>query len=197
MPLHQQDLLIEWLIEERLHPEQAKNRLWQDFGVKTSLTALGTFWQRYCQPRLLRRSHEAAMGFAEQAGGLGEHWAAPSKALIRQKFFDVMSAPFADPKQLMVFAEMIAALERGELEREKLEFQRAKQTQNNALKTQDLALQREKFEFDAVKQAIAHAAEIKTITGDRTLNSAEQSERVRRLLFPQAFAAPEEAGTTP
>ena len=193
MPLHQQDALIEWLIEEKIAPELAVDRLWKDFGVKTSRTPVDTFYQRHCAPRLLRRSHVAAMNFAGEADGLGEHWAAPSKALIRQKFFDVMTAPVADPNQLVAFAKMVADLERGELDAKKLAFDQQKHAETNALKREDLALQREKFETSASELAMKHAAEIKTIAADRSLNADAKVAQVRQRLFGSAPGAATEA----
>ncbi len=188
LPHHQQDALAAWLLDEGLSYADAKEKLHMDFNVQTSEAALGSFWERVCAPRQFLRVAEASEAAPALAEGLENNFAAVTEAYVRQHYFVLMASRNPDPKLLTCFAEQVGALDRGKLERAKLAFAEHKHAQTQQLKEQDLALQREKFEFDAVKQAISHAAEIKTITGDRTLNSAEQSERVRRLLFPQAFA---------
>ena len=56
-----------------------------------------------------------------------------------------------------------------------------------------IALAREKFEFDAVEEALKHAPAMRAITTDDQLSSDEKRDRLRRLLFPQAFEAEETA----
>ncbi|HOQ47885.1 MAG TPA: hypothetical protein PK157_21430 [Bryobacteraceae bacterium] len=46
--------IASWLIDERITYAQAITRIQERFGVKTSYGALCAFWQRVCEPRLLR-----------------------------------------------------------------------------------------------------------------------------------------------
>ena len=80
--------------------------------------------------------------------------------------------------------ELLALLrinQQNESDRDRLQLDREKAQ----LKREELALSREKFEFDAVKKAIEHAKEIKTIAGNRSLSSETQINLIRRRLFPQ------------
>lgn len=71
------------------------------------------------------------------------------------------------------------------LDQEKLQL--AKEAEARA-KAEHL-LNREKFEFDAVQAAIKHAAEIKTISANRSLSSAEKVNQIRQKLFGTLPAA--------
>ena len=51
----QREQLIAWLCVERLTYEKALLRVEEQFGMHTSSTALCKFWQRHCEPYLLRR----------------------------------------------------------------------------------------------------------------------------------------------
>ena len=185
LPQHQQDALADWLLDGMSYAD-ARERLHMDFNVQSSEAALGGFYQHVCAPLRLRRASEAANALPELAGGLTTGWDVASVALVQRKYFELLAAPFADPKELAVFAMQIADINRGQLERAKLEFNKQKHAETTQIKTADLALQREKFEFDAAKKAIEHAAAIKTIATNRSLDSDARVEQVRLRLFGSA-----------
>ena len=178
MPLHQQDALIGWLMEERLAPDMAVKRLWEDFCVKTSETALGTFWQRYVAPRLLRRSAQSAMSFPQESGGaLGAiNWDDPNKALVRQQFFECLTSPNRDPKELALFGEMVAAASRADLERDKLKTRRQETAVRTRLKRADQRLSERRVNLLEKKAAEATAA-----ANDSTLTDAQKAQRIREI----------------
>jgi hypothetical protein len=189
MPEKQRETLLKWLTEDALTYDEARKKLRTEFGVRVSPTTITVFWQRYCVPRLLRRSHEAAMGLAGDIKDLGAHWTDSSRALVRQKFFDVLTAPLPDPVQLRTFATMVATVERGERERERLELQRRRNTSQERLRYRTLALSKWKFEMKAAELAIQYARDIKTISTDRALDAQAKLEAVRQRMFGNAPAA--------
>lgn len=188
LQLHQQEQLITWLIEERISAQDAVKRVWDDFAVKTSDTAMYRFYQRHCTPRLLRYAREASDALPEASGGLTESWDESSEHLLKQKYFELLARPGGvDPKELIAFGQLIRqgqtlALKTRELTAKETGF-RLKYEQ----KEREITLAVQKFTFDAIAAAIKHAAQIKTISADRKLSADEKSEQMRRLLFPQAF----------
>jgi predicted component of type VI protein secretion system len=56
LPQHQQDALERWLFEEKISYDQARSRLFNDFGVRVgSNSTLSSFYQRCSQRRMLDR----------------------------------------------------------------------------------------------------------------------------------------------
>lgn len=69
---HQKECLEQWLFEENLKYKEALERLHLDFGVRSSASALGRFYQRVLQRRLLesigknaRQANEIESEFAK------------------------------------------------------------------------------------------------------------------------------------
>lgn len=156
LPEAQRDALADWLLEGISYVD-AKERLHMDYCVETSTAALGGFYQHYCAPLRLRRAAAAADALPELSGGLMADWDAASIALVRQKYFELLAAPFADPKEVAVFAAQVGDINRGKLEREKLRFNRQKEAVRTRLKRREMGLSREKFEHQKldVKRQIA------------------------------------------
>ena len=108
LPLHQQEQLITWLIEERISMQTAVARVRDDFGVRSSLTAMYRFWGRHCAPRLLRYAAEASDALPEAAGGLTDSWDKSSEQYLKQKYFELLSKPgMVDPKELIAFGQLV------------------------------------------------------------------------------------------
>lgn len=55
LPPNQKEVLERWLFEENLGYKEALARLWQDFSVRSSRKALGVFYQRVQQERMLEK----------------------------------------------------------------------------------------------------------------------------------------------
>jgi hypothetical protein len=104
------------------------------------------------------------------------------RRLIRSKEFDLGLSQLSNKEALALLRfdlDKRAAETRAELERAKLDLKRQAEERSAA----QLALVREKFEFDAVKAAIAHAAELKVISADGSIGEREKINRARQLLF--------------
>ena len=172
----------------------AKEWLHMDCNVETSEAALGGFWQHFCAPQRLRRAAQAADAFPELAGGLTEDWDAPSVAMVKQRFFELLAAPAADPEQVALFAKQIGEINKAKLEQAKLDFNRQRHEDSHRLASETLTLSREKFETDAAKLALRFVAELKTIAGNRGLTEPARIDAARRTLFGQdPNAQPKEA----
>lgn len=55
LPPHQKEVLERWLFEENLGYEEVLARLWRDFSVRSSRKAVGVFYQRVQQERMLQK----------------------------------------------------------------------------------------------------------------------------------------------
>ena len=152
MPHHQQDALAEWLLEGTSYAD-ALERLHLDFNVRSSAAALSVFWQRVCTPRRLKLAAEAANALPGVLEGAKVNWQQASVQLVQQLYFELLAAPTRDPQELAIFAAQVAAIGRGELEREKLRTSRQRAALSARLKRRDQRLDREKFEDQRVRAA--------------------------------------------
>jgi hypothetical protein len=57
----QRERLFTWLTKDGgITYAKARERIWRDWGFKASNCSLCSFWQRYCQPRLLQPAPDPA-----------------------------------------------------------------------------------------------------------------------------------------
>ncbi len=143
---------------------------------------------------VLRHGLAYRMGEAQDAsnsvdGALPQDAEERSKRAVKARVFELTLSSLGGKEVL--------ALERmnrqSEFEREKLAFEREKFAENARQKREQLALSREKFETSASELAMKHAAEIKTIAADRSLNADAKVAQVRQRLFGFAPTATTEA----
>ena len=182
LPLHQQEQLIAWLIEERVSPQRAVKRVLDDFNVVTSVTAMYRFYQRHCTPRLLRFAREAADALPEASGGLTESWDQSSEQLLKQKYFELLANPEqVNPKELIAFGQLVQngqmlTLKRRELSSKEEGF-RLKFEQKN----RELELAEAKFEntkFKVAEQTRKLREKGATISDDERLQIVGEVDRI-------------------
>lgn len=174
LPEAQQAQLAEWLLDGMPYhkaremcaaPVEAGG-----FGVSfSSLSVFKPFWEEVCVPALLARRHRAvntAEAVAEDmVARRGERLDQATIAALKQKAFELAISPGQDPEAVKaVFSLVLKA-------------------RDQDLDAEQLKLQRDRFEFDAARKAMEEAAKIKTIQGDRTLDSDQKIQAVRQLLF--------------
>ena len=192
LPAAQQDQLIAWLLDERLSYRQAQERLLQECRVKVSHMTVYKFYLEVCLPLRLRRAAQAANRLPERAGVVMGTWDASSVALVKQRYFELLAAPAADPKELALFATQVVHADRMRSDREKMKLQRQQTATALWLKRRALALSKWKFQTRAADLALRFAREIKTIAANRALDADAKIEQVRQRLFGSAPANPKE-----
>ena len=192
LPAAQKQQLIEWLLDEGLNCRQAQERLLQDFNIKAGHTSVYNFYLQFCVPLRLQRAARAADDLPKRAGTLMTKWDPSSMALVKQRYFELLAAPAADPKELALFATQVVHVDRVRFDREKLKFQRQQAAAALRLKRRALALSKWKFETKAADLALQFAKEIKTIAANRALDADAKIEQVRQRLFGRTPANPKE-----
>ncbi len=167
----------------------AKALQWPN-GVVAQLEAIGierlptrASWYRFLarmrRADAARRIEKIAQSVAEAEGvadrsGIKDHiFVETLKALAIDK---AMTGEMDDATRLAAAAASIRGA--AQRDRELALKDAAQRTKDEALR-----LAREKFEFDAAKQAMAKAAEIKSISADDTLAADEKIAKVRAALF--------------
>ena len=183
LPQAVRDALAEKLLDGESYAD-AKEWLHLDHCVETSEAALGGFYRHFCAPLRLRRAAEAADALPELAGGLTADWDAGSIALVKQRYFEMLAAPYADPKELAIFAMQIGDINRGKLEAEKLAFNREKHEGTQRVKEETLALAKDKFQRDTCEKFLVwiNDERAKAIAGSGATN-AEKIEQLGQAMF--------------
>jgi hypothetical protein len=82
LPRNQRDRLTEWLFEENISYKDCAKRLYQDFNVTSSRSALERFYQREQQRRLLARIADSARKANEIADTFAKNPAPVPKAVV-------------------------------------------------------------------------------------------------------------------
>jgi hypothetical protein len=170
LPPNQRETLVRWLFEENLGYAAAAQRLWQDFSVRCSPTAVANFYQRQAGQQMLDRiaaSRSNANLVVEKLMQNPADTMAAMLGMIGQIAFD---KAFQSGKDLDV--ETIA-------EFAKLALLGRKQEMDAA----SLQLQRDKFQFDAAKAALAQLPALRKIASDKSLDETGKLEQVRLKLF--------------
>jgi hypothetical protein len=159
-----QEQLAAWLAMGTI--EQARNRIWLEWGIRTSTAAISEFGSWYA----LRQAFTQAESFAEQfALKLVESPNFASQAELvgtaSQIAFEAMALAAQDPKTFVA------------LKRARQEDQRLRQ------EAAALDLAREKFEFDASAAALKEVDALKAIKADGGLDDQAKLNAVRQRLF--------------
>ncbi len=183
----QKEQLVSWLLDDQLTQRAAAKRVKEVFGFEVSHSAVGVFWHRECAPRKLLRSAETAKSVQAVAASLKADWQGVNAQLLGQRIFETLAGPEVDLKVVTALGSVLEKVKTRALHEKALTARLAAEKRREAQKDRQMEFAREKFEFDAVDAALAHAPTIRTITADGKLSSDEKRERMRRLLFPQAF----------
>ena len=180
LPAHQQECVERWLFEENLTYDQARSRLFEDFGVRVSSQLLVRFRQRCAQRRskdaLMDRVAEAAVK-ANQSVEAYEKNPGPPPAAVqsalsseigRQALQAFLRGEKPDLEEIKVLAGLALVVRKEDREDVKVE-----------LNQQQLALDREKFELLKAKAAKAEAAE--GAMKDQSLTPEERQQRLKQI----------------
>lgn len=162
LPAHQREQLRTWLVDENLSYEKAVERIEQDFGVRTSRSAVQQFYALRCFSLRSSEAREFAEHTVRELKNSGESFDEATIALVRQKAFERAYAKDGNLDELAVLAKILG------------------DSRKLSLKAQEVALTDRRIKLLEAKAAQADKA--KAITGNPELSEAEKGAQLR-LLF--------------
>jgi hypothetical protein len=128
LPPEQKTALVDWLVDEGVSYKEAKSRLEERFGVRTSDGALADFWALECYQLRFRK----ARGFADQiVDTMREGEDAFDEATLKavgQRAFQLAVAKEADVNDLATLLKIVGDTAKLKLQRDKLELDLRKVT---------------------------------------------------------------------
>lgn len=185
LPENQRSAIERWLCEENLSLDLVKQRIWDDFNVRVSRSALSEFYGRCSRARMLRKISEssaAAKSVTDQFRSNPDTSFEALLGLVGQAAFELkMSGKQLDLGTLKDLAEIMA-----------LGLKVKTDTKKIQQKDEQLALQRQKLEMDVTKLARREAAAIKAISSNSKLTESEKLDAIRKKLFGQLPEQPTE-----
>ena len=161
LPPERREQLVRWLVDENLKYPEAVTRVWERFGVKTSVSALQKFYARRCFTLRAEQANEFAELVVEQAKADPARFDAATLALVKQKAFERVYARDGNLSELALLAGILG-------DAAKLD-----------LKRQELALADRRVALLEKKAAQADAAE--AATRDTTLTPEQRSARLKEI----------------
>jgi len=167
MPAKHKSQLAQWLLSGMPY-HRALPLVKKEFGVKTSISALGTFWETYCGPELIRqraRAVKTAAQIAKEAAANPGQFDVATIDALKQKAFEMSISPGADPKAVKQLFSLVL------------------QARGQDLDEKELELARDKFQFDAAKAALAAVGKLKAISTNSKLSASQKIDAVRKQLF--------------
>lgn len=138
-------------------------------GVKISVGSLSSWLSDWRLSAIFRHSESKAVQFRDWLAKATPALSAEELDQRAALMFQFQAVESGDAETWLAIA---SARQKGQIEKAKLD-QRERQLQ----------LDTDKFQFDAVKAAIKHAAEIKTISANSKISSAEKVNQIRQKLF--------------
>jgi hypothetical protein len=149
-----QDAIRDWLAQD---------------GIKVSRRAVSEFLSWYADRLALKESGDTLESFEEFLRKQKPEWTADK---IRDTAIQFFISQTVGQKDLYKFATVVQ-LDQNE------RFGRSK----GAFKEREITLKEKKFQFDAAKAALKCAAELKTISSNKTLSEADKVNAARTKLF--------------
>jgi hypothetical protein len=157
----QKQLLREWLVDENVSYKDAKDRLWQDFHIRTSVSALSKFYATQCYALRSSQARDFAEEVVTQLTDGSEKYDEATLALIRQKAFERAYARDGNLADLALLVKMLTDTAKLELKK----------------KDQQIAERRVKL----LEQKAAQADAAKDVTADQALTPAEREAKLKEI----------------
>ncbi|MBC2592686.1 hypothetical protein H5P28_00270 [Ruficoccus amylovorans] len=179
LPPEQKTALVDWLVDEGVSYKEAKSRLEERFGVRTSDGALADFWALECYQLRFRK----ARGFADQiVDTMREGEDAFDEATLKavgQRAFQLAVAKEADVNDLATLLKIVGDTAKLKLQRDKLELQEKKAEQDAQkleLQVRELELKLQKVEAEEARRREKAEALKQSMTTE-----AKSADEVRAL----------------
>lgn len=161
LPPAQREQLIGWLLDENPNIDELVERVKAKFGVRTSRTALSSFYSRRCYKLRSNQATEFADLVVSEAKANPAKFDEATLALVKQKAFERVYARDGNISELSLLAGILG-------DAAKLD-----------LKRQELALADRRVALLEKKAALADQAE--AATRDETLTPAQRSARLKEI----------------
>lgn len=161
LPPERREQLVRWLVDENLKYPEAVARVWEKFGVKTSVSALQKFYARRCFTLRADQAREFADLVVSQAKTDPASFDEATLALVKQRAFERVYARDGNINELSILAGILG-------DSAKLE-----------LKRQELALGERRVAVLEKKAAMADAAQ--GVVTDQTLTEEQKAARLREI----------------
>jgi hypothetical protein len=185
LPQNQRETLERWLFDDspRLSCAEAASRLHDDFNVRSSETAVRSFYKRARQSRLEEQALESIVADAKSANLVLEK--SEQNAANFQRAIQELTSRMAlkralageDELSLEDIAQLSAMVLGGKKE--------DREERKLSMQIEKLNLERAKFEFSAAEACLAKLPELKTISGNSKLSQEDKITAIRRALFGQ------------
>jgi len=162
----QREKLDEWLFEEEVSYQEARERAQREWGIESSIASVGRYYRRGRNARMLEEMAET-QATAKALNGTGLNMktlrSSALKVIGKRLFEKAMDG--CDVKELAALGRLVS-------EGEKREIQRAR-----------LALERERFEFSAAEAALAELPHVEEMTEEEVKLENARIEAIKRRLF--------------
>ena len=143
----------------------------KEFGIRTSESAVGRFWQSFVAPRRFarrQRSAQLANQMVEEIALNPGQWDEPLKDALKETACNMLNQEQPDTEQVFFIMQCIA------------------KAKDQELKETDIRLKRDKFEFDAAKAALKHLDALREIKARKGMDQNERLRQARLRLFGTA-----------
>lgn len=200
----QRELLAQWLLSGMGY-ETAVCRVHAEWGIRTSVGALSAFWQAEVSPRLLSRrtrAAEAAGALVAQAAAANPQLDAALRATLKQRAFEALIDPNAEPLaiaqvvgQAMTLGRIEAAEADRQLKERALSLQEQQKNRDLEIRTAELSLAQDRFRRETCDLFLKWAEDqrAKEVVASGAAKS-EKIEALGRIMFGELWDARPEAG---
>ena len=161
LPPERREQLVRWLVDENLKYPEAVTRVWEKFGVKTSVNALQRFYARKCFALRADQAREFADLVVDQAKADPARFDQATLALVKQKAFERVYSRDGNISELATLAGILG-------DSAKLE-----------LKRQELAIADRRVALLEKKAALADQAQ--GVVNDSTMTEEQKAARLREI----------------
>lgn len=161
LPPHQKKMLRDWLVDENLSYEKARERLSQDFGVDTSVGSLSQFYATQCFALRFSEAKSFAERVEKELLTADPTFDKATLALVKQKAFERAAAKNGDIDELAKLAMIIG------------------DSQRIMLKQREVSISERRITLLENKAALADKAS--AIANNKEISEEEQGRQMRAL----------------
>lgn len=161
LPPERREQLVRWLVDENLKYPEAVTRVWEKFGVKTSVSALQQFYARRCFTLRADQAKDFAELVVTEAQKDPAKFDEATLALVKQRAFERVYARDGNLNELAVLAGILGDSAKLELKRRELELSERRVT--------------------LLEQKAALADKAKGVVDDQTLTEEQKAARLREI----------------
>lgn len=122
LPSDQRTALTDWLVDEGMSYKDAKRRLKDEFGLSTSIGAIGDFWQKECFSLRFSKARSQADELVELMRESDSNFDEVTLHAIGQRAFDLSVSKEANVQDLAALAKIMGDSARLQLQQRKLEL---------------------------------------------------------------------------